>query len=109
MNPATSSQQVSWWSVHEQVAPILARVGSSWPTVGTPQWCELADDDPRKLAALLDAAQHWALRMETCQQARCETSKDISAAADWKSIAWEMFRLDSAKAHGTYYIPRAAS
>jgi Protein of unknown function (DUF2742) len=55
-----ASQQVSWWSVHEHVAPLLDQI-ESWPMVGTPAWCRLADDDPRKLAALYDAARHWAL------------------------------------------------
>jgi hypothetical protein len=82
---SVTSQQVSWWSVHEFVAESLARVGS-WPTVGTPQWRELADDDPVKLAALFDAAQHWALRVETCQEAECEASHAISAALDWSAF-----------------------
>jgi hypothetical protein len=43
---------------------------------------DLDDTDPRKVAALFDAAQHWALRVETSQQAQAETSRDISAAAD---------------------------
>jgi hypothetical protein len=81
-----SSQQVSWWSVHEYVADKLAPV-QSWPTLGTPAWCLLDDDDPRKLAALVDAAQHWALRLETCQEASCEASRAVSAAADWSQIA----------------------
>jgi Protein of unknown function (DUF2742) len=102
------SRQVDWWSVHEYVDARLADV-ASWPMAGTPEWCALDDTDPAKTAALLDAAQHWALRMETCQQARCEASKAIAAAADWKAIAWEKFRLDSAIAHGAYYIPRTAS
>lgn len=83
-----SSQQVSWWTVREFVAPVLARM-RSWPTVGTPQWCALDDADPVKIAALFDAAQHWALRVETCQQAHCEASREISDAADWSAIAWE--------------------
>ena len=61
----TSSQQVSFWSVHEHVNPTLAQAGS-WPTLASPEWCALADDDPAKTAALFDAAQHWALRLETC-------------------------------------------
>ena len=55
--------------------------------IGSPGWCELSDDDVRKLAAIYDAAQHWALRVETSQQAECEASQDISAAADWTAIA----------------------
>src|SRR5690348_3635085 len=72
------NQQVSWWSVHEHVAPLLESAGT-WPMVGTPEWCALSDDDPRKLAALYDAARHWALRVETAQQARAEASRSISA------------------------------
>jgi hypothetical protein len=99
---AVNSQQVSWWSVHEHVAPMLEQV-QSWPTIGTPTWCQLPDDDPAKLAALLDAAQHWALRVETCQQARADASREISAAADWSAIATEIF---AARRGVRAYIPR---
>ncbi len=57
---------------------------------GTPEWCNLDDDDPRKTAALLDAAQHWALRVETCQQARCDASHAVSGAVDWSALAREI-------------------
>jgi hypothetical protein len=96
---AVSSQQVAWWEVHTFVAPTLSEVGS-WPTAGTPEWCSLQDDDPAKLAGLLDAAQHWALRVETAQQAQCEASRAVSAAADWSGIATETFWRRGA------YIPR---
>jgi len=84
-----SSQQVNWWSVHQWVLPKLAKAGT-WPTAGTPEWCALDDKDPRKWAALLDAGQHWALRMETMQQALCELSRDVSAAEDWSTIAQDI-------------------
>jgi Protein of unknown function (DUF2742) len=90
VNAHLSSQQVSWWSVREFVTPKLERV-ESWPMAGAPEWCALDGRDPAKWAALLDAAQHWALRVETCQQARCEASRDISAAADWSAVARETF------------------
>ena len=93
---ALCSSQVSWWSVHEQAAPVLARV-QSWPMVGTPAWCALDDGDPTKLAAVLDAAQHWALRLETCQQASCDASREISAALDWSAIARKIF------VHNSFY------
>jgi hypothetical protein len=83
---AVESQAVSWWSVREHIQPFIDAVGT-WPMVGTPAWCLLADDDPRKLAALYDAAMHWAVRVETCQQAHAEASRDISAAADWSAVA----------------------
>ena len=76
----------SWWSVHEFVAAVLNQV-NDWPTLGTPAWCSLTHDDPRKWCALLDGAQHWALRMETCQEAKCEASHAISAAQDWSAFA----------------------
>ncbi|CKS12329.1 phiRv2 phage protein [Mycobacterium tuberculosis] len=64
----TASRAVSWWSVHEYVAPTLA-AAVEWPMAGTPAWCDLDDTDPVKWAAICDAARHWALRVETCQAA----------------------------------------
>ena len=81
-----TSRAVSWWSVHEYVEPLLAAVGQ-WPMAGTPEWCALPDNDARKIAALYDAAQHWSLRVESCQAARCEAARAVSASADWTSIA----------------------
>jgi hypothetical protein len=100
------SAAVSWWSVHEWVTRHLESVGT-WPMAGTPEWVALPDDDPRKLAALLDAAQHWALRVETAQQAECEASRAVSAAADWSAIARDRLRHTNAVASGAY-IPRKA-
>ncbi len=90
------SQQVAWWPVHEFVAPVLARIGS-WPMVGTPEWCALPDDDRRKIAAVFDAARHWALRVDMSQEARAEASKAISAATDWTTVG---------RGRGDAYIPR---
>jgi Protein of unknown function (DUF2742) len=86
MNSPAPNQQVSWAEVHLFVVPLLTQVGS-WPMAGSVAWCALADDDPRKWAALLDAAQHWALRVETCQVAECQASSAISAGADWSAIS----------------------
>jgi Protein of unknown function (DUF2742) len=49
---------------------------------GTPEWCALDASDPVKTAALLDAAQHWALRVETCQEAHCAASRGVSSGID---------------------------
>jgi hypothetical protein len=81
-----SSRQVSWWSVHEYVSPLLTDA-ELWPMVGTPAWCDLADDDPVKLAAIFDAAQHYALRIETSQLAMADAGSEISAAEDWSHIS----------------------
>ncbi len=78
------SRQVDWWSVHLFVAPLLERI-ESWPIAGTPEWAALADDDPAKLAAVLDGGRHWALRVDAYQDALADASKAIAAAADWKS------------------------
>jgi hypothetical protein len=81
-----ASQQVSWWSVHEFVAAVLDRVGR-WPMVGTSTWAALDDSDPAKIAALFDAARHWALKVELNQEATCQAGKAISGAEDWSAIA----------------------
>jgi hypothetical protein len=61
-------------------------VGHS-PMVGTPSWTALCDDDPAKLAAVLDAGIHHALRMDVAQQQMADASKDISATVDWSGVA----------------------
>ncbi|CNV45149.1 phiRv2 prophage protein [Mycobacterium tuberculosis] len=82
---------MSWWSVREYVAPTLA-AAVEWPMAGTPAWCDLDDTDPVKWAAICDAARHWALRVETCQAASAEASRDVSAAADWPAVSREIQR-----------------
>lgn len=101
-NISASSQQVSWWDVHEYVAPLLGQIGL-WPMAGTPAWVALPDDDPAKLAALYDAAQHHALRIETAQAELAQASRDISAAADWTAFANDI------RQHREVYIPRRVS
>ena len=103
----TASRQVAWWSVHEFVEPLLEQVGWA-PMAGTVEWRALPDDDPRKIAALLDAAQHWILRVETCQTAECQAARDVSAAADWTAIGQRI------RDHAEFYarkpwLKRAAS
>jgi hypothetical protein len=88
---AYESQQVSFWTVHLHVVPFLEQAGT-WPMLGSPPWEQLPGDSPQKLAALLDGARHWALRVETNQQARVEASEDVRSSADWSSIARTMHR-----------------
>ena len=107
MNIIVSSQQVNWWTVHEFVESVLDRIGS-WPMAGTPEWCALDDDDPVKIAALFDAAQHWALRLETCQQVRCDASQEVADAVDWSALAGDIKqRADFYAAHP--WLKRVAS
>lgn len=103
MSAGLTSRAVSWWSVHEFVQRYLEAAGH-YPAAGTPAWCELADGDRRKWAALLAAAEHHVLRVETAQEERAEAAKDVSAAADWRAIATEIFQR-----RNNVYIPRRAS
>jgi Protein of unknown function (DUF2742) len=81
------SQAVAWYEVHEYRDRVLEYLGvERFPMVGTPAWCVLPDDHPVKIAAVIDAAQHWALRIDTAQVASCLASQAISAAADWSAI-----------------------
>lgn len=96
------SSQVRWWDFHEWVQPYLD-AARDWPMVGSQAWFDLPDGDPRKWAAVLSAAEHWALRVETCQEARCEASHDVSAAENWFDIAQQI------RQRRAVYIRRRAS
>ncbi|MBZ4620986.1 DUF2742 domain-containing protein [Mycobacterium avium subsp. hominissuis] len=96
-----ASRTVDWWSVHLHVLPLLKEV-ESWPMVGTLPWQDLHFDDPAKLAAIYDAAQHHALRIDCAQEALAQAAQTISAAADWPAIARSISRRHAA------YIRRSA-
>ena len=82
------SRQVAWYEVHLWRDRMLKHFCvQTFPMAGTPTWCALPDDDPVKLAAALDAASHWALRLDTCQEASSRASQTISAALDWAAEA----------------------
>jgi len=84
------SKQVAWWEVHLWRDRMLEQLGvESFPTVGSPAWCALDDTHPAKLAAVLDASQHWALRLDTAQEAHAAASRAISAALDWTAVGRE--------------------
>lgn len=94
MSGVLGSRQVSWWSVHEFVLPLLEQA-DEWPMAGTPEWCLLDAEDPLKWLALLDAARHHALRVETAQEALADAAKEISIDYDWRAIANEIFQRRS--------------
>ena len=93
------SQQVSFWSVYRWVQDRIG--GTEFPTAGTPAWCALDDDDPAKLAAVLDAGSHHSLRVEIAQEQRAAAARAIARAADWPAIARRYRR-----GRGRAYIPR---
>ncbi|MBU3749821.1 MAG: DUF2742 domain-containing protein [Mycobacterium sp.] len=91
------SQSVAWWPVLIFVAQrlgveptVVPEISRRLPLLGTPAWCELPDDDPAKLAAVLDGGCRHALRLELGQEALAEASKAVAAAADWRGIAQEL-------------------
>lgn len=100
---AVSSRAVAWWPVHEFIAALTAQAGHL-PMAGTPAWCELPDDDPRKLLALAADGEHHVLRVEIAREARAEASKAIAAGADWSAVSSEIRNLKSSKR-----IPRRVS
>jgi hypothetical protein len=83
-----SSSQVDWWAVREYFLRIAEGLGiSEYPAAGTPAWCALNDNDPAKMIAALDYAQHHALRVDTAQEARSGASRDVSRALNWSAAA----------------------
>lgn len=102
-----NSRQVRWFDFHEWVQPYLDAAGE-WPMVGSQAWFDLPDDDPRKFAAICDAAQHFALRLETCQQARAEASRAVSAAEDWTQVAREIRNREEFRAARPWMDRRAS-
>jgi Protein of unknown function (DUF2742) len=98
---ATSSQEVSWWCVHQFLEAALAQANiGPLPWAGTPAWCELSDGDPRKLLALAIAGEHHVLRVETAQAAMAEASQAISAADDWGRVGQRI------RQHNEFYADR---
>lgn len=86
------ARSVSWWETYVFVDALVRQQGNTLPTAGTPEWCGLAEGDPRKLLALAAAGVHHVLRIEIAQQEQAAAAKAISAAADWSGIAGEVRR-----------------
>lgn len=86
-----TDQPITWEPVHTFVGRLLA--GRSTTIIcGTPDWIQLDDDDPAKVAALLQAGSRWCLEMEIAQieQQRLDAKAsaiDISQARDWAAVA----------------------
>ena len=105
-NANTGSRQVTWETVHEYIERVVTTSG--FPMVGTAAWSALPDDDERKVAAVYDAAQHWALYIENNQRALADASRAVSAACDWPAVARSNLRRGRAITSGAY-IPRVTT
>lgn len=96
----TSSRMVAWFQVYEFARPFLSKMGS-WPRAGTPPWAALDDNDPRKLAAVLEAGVHWALKIDTLQEEHSRAVNDLREAGsdegDWTALARIVARGNGAR------------
>lgn len=100
-HPAGSpaSRQISWWPVYEYLRNHgYALTGH--PIPGTPQWCELDDDDPAKLNAIVAYGLFFTLHLDTHQEALADASKTVAAAENWGHLAQRIH------GRGDAYIPR---
>ena len=79
-----ASQQRSWFTTYQFMAEALAQANTGpLPAAGTPQWCNLADGDPRKLLALAEAGVHHVLRIDAAQTEQAQISRDLSTDDEW--------------------------
>lgn len=104
-----SSCQVSWFSVFgfaERWASGrgLDLLDHNLLIPGTPQWCDLPDDDARKLLALILGGVREALTHDVAQGHRAEAAQVIAESTNWSTQA---NRLRGRS--GAAYIPRKAS
>ena len=81
---------------------------------GTPEWCELDDADPAKLAAVLVAGSRWALhceieRLAHRRHAQKEAALEVAQALDWSRVAKQVRDRDQAHRSGAYIPRRSAS
>ncbi len=84
------SRQVSWYEVYrfaERLAASHGTVLDHQLIAGTPQWCGMADDDARKLLAVIFGGVRESLANDSCQASMADASREISAAAPWSALA----------------------
>lgn len=95
-----NSQQVCWTAVlafveRRGINPTTALIA------GTPAWAALDDQHPDKLAAVLAAGVHHALRLDLNQEVVADASKAVAGAEDWSAVA-QCIR----SGRGNAYVPR---
>lgn len=104
-----TGSRVDWQAVRSFVHRLAAGVEhTGLPVAGTPEWCALADCDPRKVLAVLAAGSRWALEQELDQiedqyTARKAAAIAVAQARDWARVAQRIRGRDAA------YIERRAS
>lgn len=92
---------VDWDPVHAYVNRILrGKYDNTLPILGTPDWQELHDSDPAKVASIIVAGDRWALEQDLDQrEARRAALKaaaiEAAAALDWARVAKEIADRDA--------------
>lgn len=84
----SESREVSWAHAHAVLWPVIERAlrHGPLPLIGSHEWVELPDGDPRKVGAIWLAADWQVLGIEMDQEARSDAVADIAAGANWHAI-----------------------
>lgn len=82
---------ITWEPVRAFVGRLLAGRHTTI-VAGTPEWCELPEDDPAKMLAILTAGSRWCLETELDQidQRRIAAKHaaiEVATALDWTRVA----------------------
>ncbi|KLL10809.1 MULTISPECIES: hypothetical protein [Protofrankia] len=93
-----------------------ARAAGRIPSYGSPEWAALPDDDPRRAAAILVAAESWraeadpvwrdAVHRAEQDGARAAYLRDVDARwgeiqAAWRELSQHVARIERARAVGS--------
>lgn len=99
-----ASRQVNWYETFCYAERLAANHGvdilEHHLVAGSPRWCEMPDDDARKLMALVLGGIREALGHDANQTSLVDASRAVSAAEDWPAIAHGIGRRNGV------YIPR---
>lgn len=92
-----ASRQVNWYEAFAFASRIASQYGVTLdhrelPIAGTLQWCGMADDDARKLMALVLGGVREALANDAHQDALAQAGEAISGAADWSQVSRDVRR-----------------
>lgn len=92
-----ASRQVNWYEAFAFASRIANQYGVALdhrelPIAGTLQWCGMANDDARKLMALVLGGVRDALANDAHQDALAQAGEAISAAEDWSQVSRDVYR-----------------
>lgn len=85
--PTHHSCEVSWLAAHERLDAVVrrARRHGDLPLIGTHDWCDLDDGDPRFVGTVFWAADMHALHLSARCHAMADASSEIAGAEPWSS------------------------